>query len=159
MLLNLQERIDTLEKLLKAMETLSRKMYMLTKLRKYFQGTAASPPPTSITTIEAHPRTSTIEDQNQVKSSPGLGITYMMSPQPPLPQKWDRSMCACKVTSVMWNSLQPMDYSPPGSSVHVIFRVRILEWVSMPSSRGSSWFWDQTHISYISCTGRRVLYH
>jgi len=87
MLLNLQERIDTLEKLLKAMETLSRKMYMLTKLRKYFQGTAASPPPTSITTIEAHPRTSTIEDQNQVKSSPGLGITYMMSPQPPLPQK------------------------------------------------------------------------
>ena len=33
----------------------------------------------------------------------------------------------------------PMDRSPPGSSVHGIFKARILEWVVMPSSRGSSW--------------------
>ena len=32
----------------------------------------------------------------------------------------------------------PMDYSPPGSSVHGILQARILEWVAMPSSRGSS---------------------
>ena len=32
----------------------------------------------------------------------------------------------------------PMDCSPPGSSVHGIFQERILEWVAMPSSRGSS---------------------
>ena len=32
----------------------------------------------------------------------------------------------------------PMDCSPPGSSVHRIFQVRILEWVAIPSSRGSS---------------------
>ena len=32
----------------------------------------------------------------------------------------------------------PMDCSPPGSSVHGILRARILEWVAMPSSRGSS---------------------
>ena len=31
-----------------------------------------------------------------------------------------------------------MDYSPPGSSVHGILQARILEWVAMPSSRGSS---------------------
>ena len=31
---------------------------------------------------------------------------------------------------------KPMDCSPPGSSVHGIFQVRIPEWVSMPSSRG-----------------------
>ena len=31
-----------------------------------------------------------------------------------------------------------MDYSPPGSSVHGILQARILEWVDMPSSRGSS---------------------
>ena len=31
----------------------------------------------------------------------------------------------------------PMDCSPPGSSVHGIFQGRILEWVSMPSSRYS----------------------
>ena len=32
----------------------------------------------------------------------------------------------------------PMDYSPPGSSVHGISLARILEWVAMPSSKGSS---------------------
>ena len=33
---------------------------------------------------------------------------------------------------------EPMDYSPPGFSVHGILQARILEWVAMPSSRGSS---------------------
>ena len=32
----------------------------------------------------------------------------------------------------------PMGYSPPGSSLHGILQARILEWVAMPSSRGSS---------------------
>ena len=32
----------------------------------------------------------------------------------------------------------PMDYSPPGSSAHEILQVRILEWVAIPFSRGSS---------------------
>ena len=31
-----------------------------------------------------------------------------------------------------------MDCSPPGSSVHAILKARILEWVAVPSSRGSS---------------------
>ena len=31
-----------------------------------------------------------------------------------------------------------MDCSPPGSSVHEIYQARILEWVAMSSSRGSS---------------------
>ena len=46
-----------------------------------------------------------------------------------------------------------------GFSVHGISQERILEWVAMPFSRGSSQPKDQTHISYVSCTGRRVLYH
>ena len=47
----------------------------------------------------------------------------------------------------------PMNHSPPpGSSVCGILQATILEWVAMPSSRGSSWPRDQTHISYISCT-------
>ena len=33
---------------------------------------------------------------------------------------------------------EPVDCSPPGSSVHGILQARILEWVAMPSSRGSS---------------------
>ena len=32
----------------------------------------------------------------------------------------------------------PMDCSPPGSSLHGIFQARLLEWVAIPSSRGSS---------------------
>ena len=32
----------------------------------------------------------------------------------------------------------PIDCSLPGSSVHGIFQARVLEWVAMPCSRGSS---------------------
>ena len=46
----------------------------------------------------------------------------------------------------------PMDCSPLGSSVHGILQARILEWVAMPSSKGSSRPRDRTHISWISCT-------
>ena len=53
----------------------------------------------------------------------------------------------------------PMDCSPPGSSVHGILWARILEWVTMPSSRGSSSPRDRTCVSYVSCIGRQVLYH
>ena len=40
----------------------------------------------------------------------------------------------------------PMDCSLPGSSVHGILQTRILEWVAMPSSRGSSTPRDQTWV-------------
>ena len=46
----------------------------------------------------------------------------------------------------------PMDCSPPGSSIHDILQARILEWGAMPSSRGSSWSRNWTHISHVSCT-------
>ena len=36
---------------------------------------------------------------------------------------------------------------------------RILEWVALPSSRGSSQPRDQTHVSYVSHIGRQALYH
>ena len=48
------------------------------------------------------------------------------------------------------------DCSPPGSSVQGILQARILEWIVMPSSRGSSPPRDQTHVSYVSCIGRGV---
>ena len=41
----------------------------------------------------------------------------------------------------------PLDSSPPGSTVHGILQAWILEWVAMPSSRGSSWPRDWTHMS------------
>ena len=49
-----------------------------------------------------------------------------------------------------------MDCSPPDSSVHGIFQVRILEWTAISLSRWSSWPRDRIHIS---CIGRQVLYH
>ena len=50
-----------------------------------------------------------------------------------------------------------MDCSLPGSSVHEILQVRILEWVAMPRSGGYSPTRDRTHVSYIAYTGRQVL--
>ena len=44
----------------------------------------------------------------------------------------------------------PMECSPPASSVHGVFQARILEWVAISSSRGSSWPWDRTLNSCIS---------
>ena len=44
----------------------------------------------------------------------------------------------------------PMECSPLGSSVHGILQARILEWVAMPSSRGSSQPRDRTQVSYIA---------
>ena len=43
-----------------------------------------------------------------------------------------------------------MDYSPPGFSVHGIFQARILEWVPIPFSRGSSRPKDQSLVSCIA---------
>ena len=44
---------------------------------------------------------------------------------------------------------KPMDCSPPGSSVHGIPQARILEWVAISFSKGSSQPRDQTHVSRI----------
>ena len=53
----------------------------------------------------------------------------------------------------------PMDCSSPGSSVHGIFQARILEWVAISYSRGSSPPRDWNFISCVSCIGRWILYH
>ena len=43
----------------------------------------------------------------------------------------------------------PMDCSPPGSSVHGILQARILKWVAVLFCRGSSQSRDRTHVSYV----------
>ena len=63
--------------------------------------------------------------------------------------------CCCLVAKSCPTLCNPMDFSPPGSSVHGISQTRILEWVAISFSRGSSWPRDQT---WVSCTGRRILY-
>ena len=55
--------------------------------------------------------------------------------------------------------LDPMDCSPPGSSVHGLLQTRILGWVAISSSRGSSQPRDQTRVLSASRIGRQTLYH
>ena len=43
----------------------------------------------------------------------------------------------------------PMDCSPPGSSIHGILQTRTLEWVAISFSRGSSWPRDRTRVSRV----------
>ena len=50
----------------------------------------------------------------------------------------------------------PVDCSPPGSSIHGISQAKILEWVAISFSRGSSRPRDQTQAS---CIGRQIVYH
>jgi len=77
------------------------------------------------------------------------------------PFLWYNSSCwwwclvaqLCPILCGPWN---PMDCSPPASSVHGILQARILEWVATCFSRESSQPRGQTHVS---CIGRWVLYH
>ena len=60
--------------------------------------------------------------------------------------------------SHVWLFCGPMDCSPLDSFVHGISQGRILEWVAISCSRGSSWTRDRTWVSCISWTGRWILY-
>ena len=68
---------------------------------------------------------------------------------------------ACQVASVESNSVTPWTIacSLPVSSVYGILPARILGWVAVPSSRGSSWPRDRTRVSNVYCTGGWVLYY
>ena len=52
------------------------------------------------------------------------------------------------VTQSCFSLCDPMDCSPPGSSVHRILQERILEWVAIRFSRGSSWPRNQNRVSH-----------
>ena len=78
--------------------------------------------------------------------------------------KWDKEhichtesiwLLFVKSPSHVWLFCNPMDCSPPNSSVHGISQVRILEWVAISFSRGSS---QPRDWPCISCIGRRILY-
>ena len=63
-------------------------------------------------------------------------------------------VCACSVPQLYLTLCDPMDLSPSGSSIHGISQARILDWVAVSSSRGSSQLRDQT---CISCIDRWIL--
>ena len=59
----------------------------------------------------------------------------------------------CVSHSIVSNSLWPMDYSPPSSSVHGTVQARIPGWVAIPFSSASIWprLW-----TWVSCIARRL---
>ena len=60
-------------------------------------------------------------------------------------------LVACvKLAQLCLTFCDPMDYNLPGSSVHGILQARVLEWVAIPFSRGSSQPRDQTQVSRIA---------
>ena len=59
----------------------------------------------------------------------------------------------CRLCPTLWD---PMNCSQPGSSVQGMFQTRILEWVAIYYSRGSSWPRART---WVSCTDRQILCH
>ena len=82
-------------------------------------------------------------------------------PQAPAVSSHRAALCvlrACSAAAVTSDSVTPVDCGPPGSSVHGILQARILEWVAMPSSRGSSRPRDRTHICLHLRHCRWILY-
>ena len=63
-------------------------------------------------------------------------------------------VCVCEVAQSCPTLCNPMDFSAPGSSVWGILQARILEWVALSFSRGSSQLKDQT---CVSCIGWWIL--
>ena len=63
----------------------------------------------------------------------------------------------CLVTQTCLMLCNPLDCSPPGSSVRGIFSCKNPGVVAISSSRGSFWPRDQTHVSFVSCIAGRVV--
>ena len=61
------------------------------------------------------------------------------------------SVCVCELRPTLSN---PMDYSPPGSSIRGVLQARTLEWVTISFSRGSPQPRDRTWVSHC----RPILY-
>ena len=60
------------------------------------------------------------------------------------------TFCVLCLVTQLFQLLNPKACSPPGSPVHGILQARILEWVAMPSSRGSSQPKDRIEVSCIA---------
>ena len=80
---------------------------------------------------------------------------------PSLGLEWKLTFSSPVCVTLKWSEVaqssptlcNPVDCNLPGSSVHGILQARILEWVAISFSRGSSWPKDQTRVSHIA--GRR----
>ena len=65
------------------------------------------------------------------------------------------SVHVCSHVRLFWD---PINCSPPDSSVHGVFQARLLEWVTISYSRGSSWPRERNSVFCVSWNGRWILY-
>ena len=88
---------------------------------------------------------------------PALTISWasFLNPHPP---NLSLYMHACSDAQSCLTLCNPMDCSPLVSSVNGIFLERILEWVTISSSRGFSQPRDETSVCCVSRIGRQILY-
>ena len=85
----------------------------------------------------------------------------------PVHGSWSQGQCdfcylgtyACMHAQSCLTLWDPMDCRLPDSSVHGVSQARILEWVAIFSSRGSSWPRDGAFNSCGSCICRQILYY
>ena len=109
-------------------------------------------------------------DTSELKSNangsqmpPWAALTFSsdsgLYPAPYLNASLEYLCCRCLAAKSRPTLCDPMNCSLPGSSIHGILQARILEWLAISFSKGTSPPRDQTSVSFVSCTGRRILYH
>ena len=80
---------------------------------------------------------SNLSTWNSFRTKCSVFLQFLPSLSPVLPALCYLSM---HLVAQLYSTLcDPLDCSPPGSSVHGIFQARILKWIAISSSRGSSW--------------------
>ena len=89
------------------------------------------------------------QNQEQVGSVFVLSTLWPVNKLASPVQSWPNHLCLggtvlCLVAQAHLTLCDPMNCSPPGSSIHGILQARVLEWVAMSSSRGSSQLRDWT---------------
>ena len=86
---------------------------------------------------------------------PSIFIHRILHPKTLSPMGLEFLVCVLSHFSCV-HPCDPMDCSLPCSSVHGVLQVRILEWVAISSSQGSSWLGDQTHESSLEHSYKAV---
>ena len=107
-----------------------------------------------------------LDAENKGKQAPGTGSQTAHNKLRPTSalktnnediQGPGRKCCVCAQSCL--TLCNPMDCSPPGTCTHGVSQARTLEEVAISSSRASSRPRDWTWVSWVSCTGRWILYH
>ena len=81
------------------------------------------------------------------KDCRSLGLLVCTIERPP-DSSGDKGTSKSEVAQSCLTLCDPMDCSLPGFSIHGIFQARVLEWVAVSFSRGSSWPRDRTRVSH-----------